>query len=84
MVIIMDAVLKFGNNRPVLIDGKCVMYKVNFDKFTNRMNIARQMLKQYPKRFSNVGEVLSMLKAYEKTGDFVIMEHCAYILHDAN
>lgn len=80
----MNTVLKFGNEKAVLVNGKCVLYKVNFEKFTNRMAIARQMLKEYPKAFANVGEVLSMLRAYEKTGDFIINKQCAYILHDAN
>lgn len=68
----------------VLINGKAVLYKVNFEEFTNRITIARQILNEYPNTFKTVGEVLSMLIAYEKTGDFIINKHCAYILHDAN
>lgn len=79
----MNTVLTFSNNKPLLVNGKCVLYKVNFEKFTNRMAIARQILNEYPQAFATVGEVLSMLRAYEKTGDFVINKHCAYILHQA-
>ena len=79
----MDYVLKNSNGKVVLINGKCVMFKVDFDKFTNRMAIARQMFMEYPKSFSTVSEVIETLRAYEKTGDFIIKEHCAYILHQA-
>ena len=79
-----NSVLQFSNNRAVLVNGKAVLYKVNFEKFTNRITIARQILSEYSEEFATVGEVLSMLRAYEKTGDFIINTHCAYILHDAN
>ena len=79
-----NSVLQFSNNKAVLVNGKAVLYKVNFEKFTNRITIARQILSEYADEFATVGEVLSMLRAYEKTGDFIINTHCAYILHDAN
>ena len=71
-------------NNTVLVNGKVVLYKVNFTKFTNRITIARQILSEYAESFYTVREVLSMLRAYESTGDFIIEDHCAYILHDAN
>lgn len=80
----MNTALTFSNNKPILVNGKAVLYKVNFEKFTNRMAIARQILSEYPNSFNTVGEVMSMLRAYEKTNDFIINKHCAYILHDAN
>ena len=79
----MKQVLKFSNNQPILINGKCILYKVNYEKFTNRMAIARQILNEYENSFNTVGEVLTMLRAYEETGDFIINKHCAYILHQA-
>ena len=80
----MNNVLTFSNNKAILVNGKAVLYKVNFEKFTNRMAIARQIFNDYPRHFATVGDVLSMLRTYEKTGDFIINKHCAYILHDAN
>lgn len=80
----MKTVSTFGNNKAILVNGKCILYKVNFQKFTNRMEIARQILKKYPKSFATIGEVIRTLRVYEKTNDFVICKHCAYILHDAN
>lgn len=80
----MKTVSTFGNNKTILVNGKCILYKVNFDKFTNRMKIARQILKEYPNSFATVGEIMETLRTYEKTDDFVICKHCAYILHNAN
>lgn len=80
----MNTVLTFSNNKAVLVNGKAVLYKVNFEKFTNRITIARQILNEYPNAFNTVGEVIGMIRAYEATGDFIINKHCAYILHDAN
>lgn len=79
-----DSVLRFSNNAPALVNGKAVIYKVNFDKFINRITIARQILAEYPNDFTGVGEVMRTIMAYEKRGEFIINKHCAYILHDAN
>jgi hypothetical protein len=78
-----NAVLTFGNNKAVLVNGKAVLYKVEFENFTNRMDIARLIIAKYENAFKTVAEVIAMLRAYEKTNDFVICEHCAYILHKA-
>ena len=78
----MNQVLKFGDNA-VLINGKCVLFKVSLEGKTNRMEVARKMFAEYSNHFSSVAEVIKTLRAYEKTGDFVWTDKCAYILHQA-
>lgn len=78
-----EYILKFGNGNAVLVDGKCVLYKVEFESFENRRQIAGLMFEKYRRCFSSIGEVLRMMRVYEKNGDFIINKHCAYILHDA-
>lgn len=78
----MNQVLKFGDNA-VLINGKCVLFKVSLEGKTNRMAVARKMFAEYSNHFSSVAEVIETLRAYEKTGDFVWTDKCAYILHQA-
>lgn len=79
-----DIVKRFGDSKTaVLINGKCIMHYVKLNGEKNRMEIARKMFAEYPNYFSNVGEVVSMLRAYEKTGDFVWNSKVAYITHQA-
>lgn len=78
----MNEVLKFGYN-PVLVNGKCVLFKVSLDGKTNRMAVARKMFAEYRNHFSSIAEVISTLRAYEKTDDFIWTDKCAYILHKA-
>ena len=78
----MNEVLKFGDN-PVLVNGKCVLFKVSLDGKTNRMAVARKMFAEYRNDFSSIAEVISTLRAYEKTDDFIWTDKCAYILHKA-
>lgn len=80
----MKNILTLGNGKAVLVNGKCILYKVEFENFENRMQIARLIFAKYTDCFSNIAEVISTLRAYEKTGDLVINKHCAYILHNAN
>ena len=79
----MNQVKTFSNNYPVLVNGKCVLYAVKLDGKTNRMDVAKAMFKQYPNCFGNIAEVIAMIRAYEKTDDFVWTNHTAYILHQA-
>ena len=78
----MNQVLKFGDNA-VLINGKCVLFTVSLEGKTNRMAVARKMFAEYSNHFSSVAEVIETLRAYEKTGDLVWTDKCAYILHQA-
>ena len=73
----------FSNNAPLLINGKAVLYCVKLNGKTNRMDVARAMFNQYPNCFSNIAEVIQMLRAYEKTNNFVWTDKVAYITHQA-
>ena len=73
----------FNNNNLVLVNGKAVLYFVKLNGKTNRMDVARAMFEQYPNCFSNIGEVIQTLRAYEKTNDFVWTDKVAYITHQA-
>lgn len=79
----MNTVKTFSNNHPILINGKCVLYAVELNGKTNRMDVAKAMFKKYPNSFGNIAEVISMLRAYEKTDDFIWTNNIAYILHQA-
>lgn len=79
----MNTVLTINNNA-ILVNGKAVMYKVNYDRFVNRITVARQMMAEYPNCFGSVADAIQTLKSYEKDGNFVFNNHTAYILHDAN
>ena len=79
----MNTVKTFNNNTPVLVNGKAVLYFVNLNGKTNRMEVAKRMFEKYNNCFSNIAEVISMLRAYEKTNDFVWTDKAAYIMHQA-
>lgn len=80
----MNQVLKFGeSDNAILVNGKCVLYKVTLDGKTNRMTVARKMFEEYPKHFSSIADVMAMIRTYEKTDDFIWNDKCAYILHQA-
>ena len=78
-----NIVKTFSQNNPILINGKAVLYFVKLNGKTNRMDVAKTMFKQYPNCFSNVGEVIQMLRAYERTNDFIWTDKVAYITHQA-
>ena len=79
----MEQVTKFNDNKAVLINGKCILYKVSLKNEKNRMEIARKIFNTYPNHFGTVAEVISSMRDYEKTGDFIINNKCAYFLHQA-
>lgn len=80
----MKSIVKtFSNNNPILVNGKAVLYFVKLDGKTNRMDVAKRMFAEYPKCFSNIAEVISTIRAYEKSGDFIWTDKVAYILHQA-
>lgn len=79
----MNTVKTFNNNTPVLVNGKAVLYFVKLNGKTNRMDVAKRMFAEYNNCFSNIAEVISMLRAYEKTNDFVWTDKVAYITHQA-
>lgn len=78
-----NIVKTFSNNSPVLVNGKAILYFVKLDGKTNRMDVAKRMFAEYPKCFSNIAEVISTIRAYEKSGDFIWTNKVAYILHQA-
>ena len=73
----------FNNNKPVLLNGKAILYFVKLNGKTNRMDVARTMLSQYPNCFANIGEVIQTIRSYEQTNDFVWTDKAAYIMHQA-
>lgn len=73
----------FNNNKPVLLNGKAVLYFVKLNGKTNRMDVAREMFSQYQNCFANIGEVLQTIRTYEQTNDFVWTDKVAYITHQA-
>ena len=79
----MNIITTFNNNTPVLVNGKCVMYQVKLNCKSNRMAVAKEILKKYPNCFSNIADVISTIRSYEKTNDFVWTDNTAYILHQA-
>lgn len=79
----MNMIKTFSNNTPVLVNGKCILYAVELNGKTNRMDVAKKIFKQYPNCFANIAEVISTLRSYEKTNDFVWTNKIAYILHQA-
>ena len=79
----MKQVKKFSNNKAILVNGKAILYYVKLDGACNRMTVARKMFNEYKNHFSTVGEVIEMIRAYEKAGDFHMSSKSAYILHQA-
>ena len=79
----MNNVKKFSNGSPVLVNGKAILYFVKLDGKTNRMDVAKRMFAEYPNYFSNIAEVISTIRSYEKTNNFIWTDKVAYILHQA-
>lgn len=79
----MNQVKTFGNNVPVLVNGKCVLFYIRLNGKTNHMDVARKMFAKYSNCFANVAGAMETIRAYEKNGDFIWTEKAAYIIHAA-
>ena len=63
---------------------KTMILKVTFEKFEkfeNRMQVAKLMAKQYEVFHGVISVAIDTIRSYESTGDFVVEDNCAYCLH---
>ena len=81
-----NIVKTFNNNTPVLVNGKAVLYCVKLDGKTNRMDVAKRIFAEYNNCFSNIADVISTIRAYEKKMILfgLIKSHTLHIKHNTN
>lgn len=60
---------------------KTTILKVTFERFENRMQVAKLMAKQYEVFHGVISVAIDTIRSYESTGDFVVEDNCAYCLH---
>lgn len=60
---------------------KTMILKVTFEKFENRMQVAKLMAKHYEVFHGVISVAIDTIRSYESTGDFVVEDNCAYCLH---